>query len=622
MKTEPSNFRTHKTGAIEYGDVEITFGSIDQACWLSPEIAVVSGRRWEDVSADSPLGTCPAARGAAVLHRLDRDGDDVAMVRFIAVVDAAIFFKRGALDVGGVRVQFDPDLELVDPETLAVQTLAGADSSTRDRAALLVATVSSNGAGPVSSHLAQQLRRFRDGARLPLRHCEIARDLPLGLFVDSLYRVDERSFWVRGWQRDISATLQSLVVVAPEGTRAELAPNLVRYSRDDVEDFYGGRPDTPGTERTGFVAYFELASASCLSDGWVLEMRNDAGDAVEYPIPLVIDDRATLREMVLNDLIHETPDRETLLRDHVFPCLAALQDRSARNGAIDTVTQYGSPPPTPEVSIIVPLYGRIDFVEHQLAQFVNDPDFSDVELIYVLDSPELAESLRVMAPALFELYGVAFRTVILKTNLGFAGANAQGVSCASGRLLLLLNSDVLPDRPGWLTTMTEFHDRTPKLGAVGPKLIYEDMSIQHAGMYFARVPGTKYWENIHYFKGLHRSFAPANATRIVPAVTGACLLISRQLWELVGGLKGVYVQGDFEDSDLCLRLKERGFDCWYLAEVELFHLEGQSYPTQLRQLTSRFNSWLHSYLWDEEIESLMGEFGRERPLGAKRKGRK
>lgn len=621
MATEPIAIGAFESLAFPHWDDDGTAGRIEQACWLSPEVVAVSGRRRESVVADPSLSSCHPVRGAALLDRLEHGRDEPATVRFIAVVDALVFFERGEFNVAGARVEFDPDLALSDPETMAIETLGGADSSIRDRATLLVATASSSGVGSASSHLAQSLRRFRDAARIALPHCEIARDLPLGLYVDSLYRVDERSFYIRGWQRDTSATLQSLVVVAPEGTRAELAPNLVRYSRADVEDFYGGRPDTFGMERTGFVAYFELPSASCLSEGWVLEMRNDAGDAVEYPVPPVIEDRTTLREMVLNDLAHETPDHETLLRDHAFPCLAALQDRAARRGAVEKVTQYGSPPRKPDVSIIVPLYGRIDFVEHQLAQFVDDPDFMKIELIYVLDSPELAEALRAVAPALFELYGVAFRTVILRNNMGFAGANAQGVSEARGRLLLLLNSDVLPARSGWLKAMVDFHDRTPKLGAVGPKLLYEDESIQHAGMYFSRVQDTGYWENIHYFKGLHRSFGPANSTRIVPAVTGACLLMSRQLWEQVGGFKGVYVQGDFEDSDLCLRLRERGFDSWYLAEVELYHLEGQSYPNQLRQQTSRFNAWLHNYLWGEEIEVLMGEFGRERSHGPRGKVR-
>jgi GT2 family glycosyltransferase len=257
------------------------------------------------------------------------------------------------------------------------------------------------------------------------------------------------------------------------------------------------------------------------------------------------------------------------------------------------------------VTIVVPLYRRIDFLEHQLAAFVDDPDLAGADLVYVLDSPELAPQLRTAAVALHDLYGVPFRILTVERNLGFAGANNAGASLARGRLVLLLNSDVLPAAPGWLSSLVEFHDRTPGLGAVGPKLVYEDGSIQHAGMYFFRTAGSPLWENGHYYKGLHRTFPPANEARIVPALTAACLLLSVELWREMGGLRGTFIQGDFEDSDLCLRIAAHGRDCWYLPDVELYHLEGQSYPTHMRQLTSRFNTWLHTHFWDDAITDAM-----------------
>ena len=77
-------------------------------------------------------------------------------------------------------------------------------------------------------------------------------------------------------------------------------------------------------------------------------------------------------------------------------------------------------------------------------------------------------------------------------------------------------------------------------------------------MYFQRDPTTRLWENQHYFKGFSRSLAAANVNRPVPAVTGACLMIDRALYDEVGGLREDYVQGGYEDSDLCLRLIEAG----------------------------------------------------------------
>jgi GT2 family glycosyltransferase len=204
---------------------------------------------------------------------------------------------------------------------------------------------------------------------------------------------------------------------------------------------------------------------------------------------------------------------------------------------------------------------------------------------------------------------VPFRLVLLRRNLGFADANNVGARSARGRLLLLLNSDVLPDRPGWLAALVDAHDRLPDVGAVGAKLLYEDDSLQHAGMYFDRPAGAALWTNGHYFKGLHRSFPPADVERAVPAVTGACLLIATELWNDLGGLCGGFVQGDYEDSDLCLRLLERGRRNYYVPSAELYHLEGQSYPDTLRRAVGRYNTWLQTHLWDGQVSAAMREHG-------------
>jgi GT2 family glycosyltransferase len=177
-------------------------------------------------------------------------------------------------------------------------------------------------------------------------------------------------------------------------------------------------------------------------------------------------------------------------------------------------------------------------------------------------------------------------------------------------LLLLLNSDVLPDKPGWLGRMTAFYDSTRGIGALAPKLLYEDDSLQHAGMYFSRLTGSHVWEKIHYFKGLHRDLPVANVPRPVPAVTGACLMVARELYERLGGLRDDYVRGDYEDCDLCLRLVEAGYENWYLPDAELYHLEGQSYALDPQRLNNaRYNAWLCTRLWNERIEDVMARYG-------------
>jgi GT2 family glycosyltransferase len=166
-----------------------------------------------------------------------------------------------------------------------------------------------------------------------------------------------------------------------------------------------------------------------------------------------------------------------------------------------------------------------------------------------------------------------------------------------------LNSDVLPTEAGWLSKLTEFYRSLEAPGAIGPKLIYEDNSLQHAGLYFERLPGFRGWTNEHYYKGLHSDLPEANIARQVPAVTGACLMVDARLYAAVGGMSGLYIQGDYEDSDLCLRLSGVGRQNWYFPRVALFHLEAQSYPTPIRQLNYDYNRWLFNEIWAESIQN-------------------
>jgi GT2 family glycosyltransferase len=260
------------------------------------------------------------------------------------------------------------------------------------------------------------------------------------------------------------------------------------------------------------------------------------------------------------------------------------------------------------VSVVIGLYRRLDLLQHQLSAFAADDELRRSEIILVLDSPELRDVFVRTAAELHDLYRISFRALVLDRSSGYGPANNAGVAEAKGRLVLLCNSDVFPLRPGWLMDMVRFYDATPGIGALGPKLLFEDDTIQHAGLYFAYVPATGTWDNRHYYKGFQRHLPEACVTREVPAVTGACLLIDRTLFQRHGGFSASFVRGDYEDSDLCLRLRAAGLHHWYLSTVELSHLEAQSYNWQERRPMSLYNAWLHSDRWGDTLVAMMREF--------------
>ena len=432
-------------------------------------------------------------------------------------------------------------------------------------------------------------------------------DKPRGLAVESIMAVDDSSFYVEGWVRDEEAEIVRLTAVSPEGDRAELAEKLYRFTRPDVTDYFSGGVESrrDPNEKVGFISFFELQSPSFLNTGWVLEMENAEGTGIETELPPVLRDAKAARNRILADAGRERVPDDDLMEHHVMPALNRVQEHVEESIKVESITEFGEPPESPAVSIIVPLYKRIDLIEQQLAEFVLDPEISQADLIYVLDSPEQKDELLFLASRLFPVYQIPMRIAVLQRNVGFAGANNAGASIARGRMLMLMNSDVLPDKPGWLGDLVNFYDATPNIGALAPKLLYEDGSIQNAGMYFHRQPGMDLWTDAHYYRGLHRDFPPATVPRKVPLVSGACVMISRSLYEELGGLQGVYVQGDYEDSDLCMRLMAMGLDNWYFPQAEVFHLEALSYAPSMRMPANRYNAWLHTHLWKDEIERLI-----------------
>jgi GT2 family glycosyltransferase len=594
-------------------------GRVEHACVIGNAL-LVAGWRVDGSSRDSAHRSAARRVRAIDLAPASVASGSQDATRFLAIVDGDAGTEPCVLAVGRSRVQLDPDaLIRLDPQAFAWTALDGLDADARARAAAFAATMVGPAGAPAGRHAtAQQLHALHDSLRPRYAPCVIAPEQPRGLFVDTILAVDERGFYMRGWMRSDDGAIVRLIATAPEGACADVTDATYRFVRPDIGQFYGDDADAQRRDRPGFIAYFELGAPSVLRDGWTIALTDETGTTVETTVPAVVTDGLTVRTTILGDLVHEQAPGDELLREHAFPAISRLQERLAREADVASVHQLGTPPADPDVTVIVPLYRRIDFMEHQLAQLVHDPEFATVDLLYVLDSPELADATLDYARALHRLYRLPFRVAIMNRNSGFAIANNAGAELARGRLLLLMNSDVLPDRPGWLGTLVDFHDATPGIGALGPKLLYEDGSIQHAGLWFLRPDGSPWWENAHHFKGMHRSFPAANVSRPVAAVTGGCLLVARDRWRAVGGLQGAYVQGDYEDSDLCLRLAQLGCTHWYLPDVELYHLEGQSYPTELRRLTSRYNTWLHTHLWGAQIEELVSQPPTSRRARARR----
>jgi GT2 family glycosyltransferase len=287
------------------------------------------------------------------------------------------------------------------------------------------------------------------------------------------------------------------------------------------------------------------------------------------------------------------------------PAVASLNRQRLRDRPAQEVIDFGEAPAAPSVSVIVPLYGRLDFMEYQFALFSCHAGMAAHEFIYVLDDPSLQREAEQLAASVFARFAIPFRLVLLGRNLGYAPANNIGLSMARGEYVCFLNSDVFAGTPDWIEQLAARLRTGAQLGAVGPLLVFEDETVQHMGMVFAPLPEFGGWLFPRHERKGWRPPAQGGLHRCA-AITGACLMMSRDLARDLGGFDEAYVIGDFEDSDLCMRIAERGLACAVDLDVSLYHLERQSQAGSAmswRMNLTLYNAWVHEGRWGEKLRA-------------------
>ncbi|MFH1804530.1 MAG: glycosyltransferase [Pseudomonadota bacterium] len=408
-----------------------------------------------------------------------------------------------------------------------------------------------------------------------------------------------RGTLIGGWYRDPVEMIAGIDILDSNGTAHAFEGGFYRYPGTVVEE-------DRTSPATGFVGF----STEICSQVPVLQprsiMRLTSGNR-HLMIPTAQPaDPAEARARILRAVPPQHLN-DDIIEHCLAPILGDLQKKLLHMTGKPQVIEIGTPHRDPAVSIVVPLYRVLDFLRAQVGAFACDPQIvQSSEIIYVLDSPEQAETAEHLLRGLNLLYGLPIRLVIMARNGGYARACNAGAGIARADLLAMINSDVIPHQTGWLAKMVERMGGPDDVAAVGPKLLFEDGSLQHAGMYFARNARGQ-WLNHHYFKGMPEQFADANIERSVPGITGACMLLHRGVFEEVGGFTEDYVIGDYEDSDLCLKIRAADFDIKYVPDATLYHFERKSISTHsdyMRGVATQYNAWLHATRWCGVMEDI------------------
>jgi O-antigen biosynthesis protein len=168
----------------------------------------------------------------------------------------------------------------------------------------------------------------------------------------------------------------------------------------------------------------------------------------------------------------------------------------------------------------------------------------------------------------------------------YAAVNNFAANQAAGELFLFLNNDIEAINPDWLEAMVKLAVQ-PGVGAVGAKLYYADDTIQHAGIVVGMggVAGHAHWAFPRQAAGHGQRL---QYTQNVAAVTGACLLMPRRVFDAVGGFDEGFVLA-FNDVDLCLQVLAKGYRVVWTPDAELYHLESKTRgPEDTAEKQARF----------------------------------
>ncbi|MCX7735232.1 MAG: glycosyltransferase [Candidatus Kapabacteria bacterium] len=225
---------------------------------------------------------------------------------------------------------------------------------------------------------------------------------------------------------------------------------------------------------------------------------------------------------------------------------------------------FEEPKSTIESSIIIPVHNQLHYTKNCLEGLFKTVDLSKVEIIIINNAStdgtgEYLQSL-----------GNRIKVITNQENLNYSKINNQGAKIASGKYLIFLNNDTLP-LPGWYDEIIKEFEENQDTGIQGAKLLYEDGTIQHAGMVFGSMPN-KDDSPFHAYVKVPADFHYANLRRQFQFVTGACLAIRSDLFGQIGGFDEGYDFG-WEDTDLCMKVNQIGKKVIYNPKAVLYHYE-------------------------------------------------
>ncbi|MDB4835270.1 glycosyltransferase [Cyclobacteriaceae bacterium] len=284
---------------------------------------------------------------------------------------------------------------------------------------------------------------------------------------------------------------------------------------------------------------------------------------------------------------------ESALKRRQLDAQLQVSDERNKSFSIKYATDVES-----KVSIIIPSRDQGNILNQCLKSIFERTTYSNIEII-IIDNGSTEKLFFEVVKKWQQKFEFDVKVLPHDIPFNFSRLNNLASKEATGEYLLFLNNDVEVISPDWINDMLA-QAQQPMVGAVGAKLLFPNDEIQHAGVFLgvggiASHPFAKTPNNGHRY---------INTTVNYSALTGACLMISKKLYDDVKGFNEEF-KVEFNDLDLCLKLKKLGYHNIYLPHVELYHYESYSRGRKHKNLPgflkyrkerAQFYAQWHSYI--------------------------
>ena len=224
----------------------------------------------------------------------------------------------------------------------------------------------------------------------------------------------------------------------------------------------------------------------------------------------------------------------------------------------------------PLVSIVIPTKDHADVLKRCIDSIREKTTWPSWEIVLVENNSTEAETFRYYETLKADS---RVRLVTYQGGFNYSAINNFGVRHAQGQYYLLLNNDIEVITPDWIERMLMFAHR-PDVGAVGAMLYYPDDTVQHAGVILG-IGGVAGHAHKYFKRGEPGFMYRLRVAQNLSAVTAACMLVRREVWEAVGGLDEQLAVA-FNDVDFCLRVRQAGYLVVWTPHAELYHYESRS----------------------------------------------